>query len=97
MKFSQHIVFHTGDIDGVHKLMDEWHRNEANRAPGYLGARILKFRDHDDKYVAQVDFSSWGEAQLNNDRAETQEWARRFIQLIEGEPKYEDLDVLAEI
>lgn len=97
MAFTQHIVFHTANIDAVHKLMDEWHRNQAGKAPGYLGARILQFREHADKFVAQVDFSSWDEAQLNNDRPETQQWAQRFMELIDGEAKYEDLNVLAVI
>ena len=97
MPFTQHIVFHADDPAPIRALLEEWHRAESGKAPGYLGARLLRFREKPDKFVVQVDFSSWEEAQQNNDRPETQEWAGRMMELIDGEPKYEDLDVIAVI
>lgn len=96
MKFTQHIVVNALSADALTELMEAWQRDHASEAQGYLGARLLQFRDKPGKFVLQVDFDSWEAAQRNNDRPETQRWAARFAEVIDGDPKYENLDVLAE-
>ena len=46
--------------------------------------------------MLQADFDSWESAEANNDRRETEEWSQKLSELIDGEPKYENLDVLAD-
>lgn len=94
MKFSQHIVVYAPDEQALRDLLES---ADSDPPPGFLGARLLRFRDQPGRYVIQVDFDSWESAQESNARPETEEWAERMRGLIDGEPKYEDLDVLMEM
>jgi quinol monooxygenase YgiN len=94
MSFTQHIVFYASDEHAVETLLDEWRLAGPTEGSGFLGGRLLRFRDKPGRYVLQAEFDSWESAEANNDRQETKEWSERFIELIDGEPKYENLDVL---
>lgn len=94
MQFTQHVVINVADEASLMALMQEWNESDADAAPGYLGGRLLRFRDKPGRYVIQADFESWDDAQDNNERPETNEWARRLVEIIDGDPKYENLDVL---
>lgn len=96
MKFTQHVVINVPDEATVAALVREWQNDEAADAPGFLGGRLLAFRDKPGRYVIQADFESWEAAEANNDRPETKQWAARLAEVIEGDPKYENLDVMAE-
>ena len=95
MQFTQHVVFYAQDEDALMALVEDWTAEGAN-TPGFNGGRILKFRDKPGRYVIQADFDSWEAAEANNDRPETQANAERLIGLVDGEVKYENLDVLGE-
>ena len=95
MKFSQHIVVSVTDEAALLNLIDEGTDEEA--PPGLIGMRVLKFRDKPGRYVIQADFDSWESAEQSNDRSDTQAWAERLGALIEGDPKYENLDVIREM
>ena len=90
--FTQHVVINSSDPEGLVELLRDWVRDEAPNAPGYLGGRVLAFRDKPGRYVIQADFATWEDAQKNNDRPQTQEWSQRLMTLIDGEPKYETRD-----
>lgn len=93
MKFSQHIVVDATDEDALLNLV----RDGSGAPPaGVLAMRLLRFRDKPNRYVIQVDFDSWESAERSNSRPETQVWARRLADMIEGQPKYEDLNVVYE-
>lgn len=96
MRFTQHVVVWTDDADALRALFDDWNESDAAAAPGFLGGRLLAFRDKPGRYVVQADFESWELAQQNSDRPETNAWAQKLRTIITEEPKYEDLDVLAE-
>ncbi len=93
MKFSQHIVVDAADEDALLNLVRD---GAGTLPPGAQSLRLLRFRDRPNRYVIQVDFDSWDNAELSNTRPETQAWARRLVDMIDGEPKYEDLDVVYE-
>lgn len=95
MKFTQHVVVWTDDPDALRKLFDDWNATDAADAPGYLGGRLLAFRDKPGRYVLHAEFDSWENAQKNSDRPETQAWAAKLGEIVTSEPKYENLDVLA--
>jgi len=95
MQFSQHIVFTADDESAVRDVLDAWSQEGAGTATGYVGARLMRFRDKPGRYVLQADFESFAAAEANNSRPETQSWSDRFLALVDGEPKYENLDVLA--
>jgi hypothetical protein len=47
--------------------------------------------------MIQADFDSWDSADESNRRPDTQAWAARLLEVIDGDPKFEDLDVLLEL
>ena len=94
MKFTQHVVIWTDQPDALTELFNAWNNDDAAAAPGYLGGRLLAFREKPGRYVIQADFDSWESAQSNSDRPETQAWAAKMSEIITEEPKYENLDVL---
>lgn len=95
MQFTQHVVIHTKDEEALGMLVEAW-KDAGAGVPGYLGGRLLRFRDEPGRYVIQADFDSWESAEANNDRPDTQEWGAKLAEIIDGDPKFEDLDVLAE-
>jgi antibiotic biosynthesis monooxygenase (ABM) superfamily enzyme len=94
VQFTQHVVVEAQDEEALLTLAHEW-KSAGAGVPGYLGGRVLRFRKRPGRYVIQADFDSWESAEANNDRQDTQEWAAKLAATIEGDPKYEDLDVLA--
>lgn len=96
MQFTQHVVFYAPDEEAVTSLVEEWTREGESEGTGFLGGRLLRFRDKPGRYVLQADFDSWESAEANNDRPETKHWSARLMELIDGEPKYENLDVLGD-
>jgi len=96
VKFSQHIVVYASSEEALTDLMTAWQDDDAADAPGFLGGRLLRFRDKPGRYVIQADFETWEAAERNSERPQTQSWAARLAAVIEDEPKYENLDVLTE-
>lgn len=94
MRFTQHIVFYADTDDDVLELVRSAGGAEG---PGFLGGRVLRFRDKPGRYVIQADFESLEAAEANNDRRETQEWASRLGEVARSEIKWENLDVLEEM
>ena len=93
MKFTQHIIVYASDEEALRDLLLE----DGAPPPGLLGLRLHRFRDKPGRYMIQADFDSWDSAATNNERPETQAWAARLLELVDGDPKYEDLDVLLEL
>lgn len=93
MSFTQMMTVRTQDPDRLRELLAGWHQEQHGTAPGYEGARLLADREHPDRWLIEVDFASREEAQRNNDRPETEDWARRLRDAVEGEPDYHDYDL----
>lgn len=94
MPFIQTLTFRSFHEQQVHKLLEEWVAQEADRAPGFERARLLKDRDREDTYAILVEFSSHEEAMRNSERPETARWAERLWHAAEGDVSYRDWDVL---
>lgn len=92
MKFVQTIVVRSSDGAALADLTAAWHATELGHAPGYLGSRLLVDREAPNRYQLIIDFSSAEEAQLNNDRPETQAWAAKLSSIIEGDPDFGNFD-----
>ncbi|HEX5097076.1 MAG TPA: hypothetical protein VFX21_13710 [Acidimicrobiia bacterium] len=98
--FSQTITIRTKNPDEIVKMLAEWDVNQATcDIMGYMGTRMLADREVQDQYVIIADFgvvdpnvSAAEEAARNNDRPETREWARKLLEVIEGEPEYHHFD-----
>jgi hypothetical protein len=100
--FTQTMTVRTDDPDGLVELARQWDVNQAAAdVMGYMGTRILADREEPGVYVIEADFgvvdpevSAFEEAQRNNDRPETQEWAVRLRELADGPPEFRHYDEL---
>ena len=100
--FSQMITVRSDNPARIVELLAEWdHLQATSDIMGYMGTRILEDREIAGQYVIIADFgvvdpdvSAADEAARNDERPETQEWAARFLTMIEGEPEYHHFDEL---
>ena len=98
--FSQTISVRCSDPAPILELLAEWDANQATSdIMGYMGTRVLADRENPGQYVIIADFgvvdpnvSAADEAARNNLRPETQAFAARFSQVIDGEPEYHHFD-----
>ena len=68
---------------------------------GYLGSHVLSDRESPGHYLiiaefaaVDLDVSAAEEAARNNERPETKAWAKKLLEVIEGEPVYHHYDEL---
>jgi hypothetical protein len=100
LNFSQTISFRCTDPEKLVELAAKWDRMQAEGdIMGYMGSHVLRDRDNPDEFVIVAEFgvidpdvSAADEAMRNNDRPETQEWAKKLLDIVEGEPIYRNYD-----
>jgi hypothetical protein len=98
--FTQTFTVRCDDPADLIDLVQRWDINQATfDVMGYIGSRILADRDQPGVYTIEADFgvvdpevSAFEEAQRNNDRPETQEWAARLRAVVHGEPEWRHYD-----
>lgn len=98
--FTQTISVRCDDPGTLVEMLTEWDLNQATSdIMGYMGTRLLADRDHPGQYVFVVDFgvidpdvSAADEAQRNNERPETQAFAARVLEIVDGPPEYRHYD-----
>jgi len=98
--FSQTITVRCADPTPILEMMAEWDLMQATSdITGYMGTRMLADRETSDRYVIIADFgvvdphvSAADEATHNNARPETQAFAARLLEVIDGEPEYHHFD-----
>jgi hypothetical protein len=76
--------------DEADAMLDEWRRDLAPGATGWLGG-TYGFTD-DDQLMAVVRFASREEAMANSARPEQSAWAERFMGLMDGPAEFHDCD-----
>ncbi len=76
--------------DEAHQLLDEWRRDLAPSANGWLGG-TYGFTD-DDQLIAVVRFESREMAMANSDRPEQGEWAAKMAEVMDGPMEFHDCD-----
>ncbi|GGO92844.1 hypothetical protein GCM10011584_30190 [Nocardioides phosphati] len=76
--------------DEVHQLLDEWRRDLAPGADGWLGG-TYGFTD-DGQLIGVVRFDSREAATANSERPEQGEWAQRLTALMDGPLEFHDCD-----
>ena len=98
--FTQTISLRCDDPDTLIEMLTEWDLNQATSdIMGYMGTRLLADRENPGQYVFIVDFgvidpgvSAADEALRNNERPETQAFAARMLELVDGTPEYRHYD-----
>jgi hypothetical protein len=102
MNFTQTISVRSDDPDALVQLLVDWDREQADAdIMGYLGSHVLADRENPGHYliiaefaVVDLDVSAAEEAARNNERPETEAWAKKLLKVIEGEPVYRHYDEL---
>ena len=102
LNFTQMVSFRCDNADAVVALAAGWDDMQAAAdIMGYIGSHVLVDRDNPGEYtlvaefgVVDPDVSAAEEAMRNNDRPETQLWAQKLAEIIEGEPTYRNFDEL---
>jgi len=101
-KFSQTITFRSDHPETLIALAKEWDELQASQEiMGYVGIRVLADRDDPGRYVMIADFgvvdpevTAAQEAYINNERAQTHEFADRFRAASTSEPEFHNYDEL---
>jgi len=93
--FIQTISFTTSRADELQQLADQYDRDNPD-APGFLRSRILRDRDRENAYVIVAEFENYELAMENSNRAETDAFAKKMGELLDGPPQYGNYDVIAE-
>jgi hypothetical protein len=102
LNFSQTILVRCDDPATLVEMLEQWDLKQATSdIMGYMGSRVLADRENAGLYVIIADFgvvdpdvSAADEAHRNNERPETQAWAARLLEVIQGEPEYHHYDEL---
>ncbi len=76
------------------ELGEAWERDEAGRAPGFLGFDFMQDRADPRHFVEVVRFESAEKAQENSKRPETNRFFQQMVALLEGEPRFVDCDLI---
>lgn len=94
--FVQVVRGHVADPDQVHGALDQWSRELAPQAPGWLGS-TAGITD-DGEFVALARFESEDAARRNSDRPEQSRWWADTAKLFRGEVSFRDSsDVMVDI
>jgi hypothetical protein len=102
MRFAQGIKVRCADGEALASLIRDWDAHQAGlEVMGYIGTRLLADRDDPGAYVILAEFAEVDgdltpaeEAELNNRREETEQWARRLRDLVGEEPEWSHYDEL---
>jgi hypothetical protein len=102
VNFTQTIAVRCADPEALVALLEAWDEDQAaTDIMGYMGTHLLADRAQPGEYlivaefgVVDLDVPAADEAARNNERPETQAWAARLRELIEGEPVYGEYDEL---
>ncbi|MDD9206775.1 hypothetical protein PU560_09890 [Georgenia sp. 10Sc9-8] len=96
MAFIQLIEYTTSRPEDVAEVTTEWERATRGKRSA---RRVLSTKHHEgsDRYCDIVFFDSYESAMENSQLPETQEYARKMGELIDGEPTYRDLDVVEDL
>lgn len=96
MGFIQTISFSTSRVDEIRALAKEFQRGQGGAAPGFRGTKILKDRDRDSAYMVIAEFDSYELAMENSARPETDAFAKKMGELVDGAVTYGNYVVIDE-
>jgi hypothetical protein len=100
VNFTQMISIRCNNPERLIELSEAWDREQAKAdIMGYMGSHVLRDRENPGHYVIVAEFgvvdpdvSAAEEAMRNNEREQTQLWARMLSEIIDGDPEYHHYD-----
>ncbi len=93
MTFIQVMDYATSKPDEMERVTEEWERATEGKRTATRIVRT-KYRDDPNRYCDMVFFDSYESAMENSELPETQEYAKKEQDLVDGEITYLDLDVI---
>lgn len=78
----------------IQEMGQRWDREEAARAPGFLGGDWIRDLKDPKHIVAIIRFESAEKAAENSKRPETNKFFQEMLALSEGEPRFVDGDLV---
>jgi hypothetical protein len=102
VNFTQVLTVRSHNPDALVKMLAEWDLDQADSdVMGYIGTHLLADRENEGQYLIVAEFGvvdpavpAIDEAMRNNARPETQAWAAKLLEVIDGEPVYSHYDEL---
>ncbi|MGY1746329.1 DUF1059 domain-containing protein [Blastococcus sp. SYSU D00695] len=91
--FVQLIEFHTGDVDRVRTLAEQWRDRIGREATARWGI-VAADRDRAGTYVEVVSFPDHASAMRNSEHPATTDFAKRMQEVTDGETGFRNLDVV---
>jgi heme-degrading monooxygenase HmoA len=93
MEFIQIIEGHTSHYDEMERLTAELEESADGQ---FTVRRSIRTQDRDDpsRFMVVVFFDSYESAMENSNLPETQEFSEKMMSLVDGPPKFHNLDVI---
>lgn len=93
--FVQIIEYRTSRPDEVAALSEQFRKTREAEGDGGAPVRVMECADRDNagRYFTIVEFESYEAAMENNDRADTNEFAAKMMELSDGQPTFHNLDL----
>lgn len=83
-----------GKLDDLLKLMEEWDRDRRSKVEGAIGSYLYKLDRDPSQVVLAVVFRDRQTYFKNADDPEQDQWYRRLVELLEGEPVWDDGEIV---
>ena len=96
MAFVQTISFTSSRIEEIGAMARDFEAGEAGQAPGYRSSRVLKDRDRENAYMIVAEFDSYELAMENSARPETDAFAKKMAELVDGPVTYGNYDEVSD-
>ena len=93
MGFVQIIEFRTSKPDEMRKVGDEWEQQAGDESTSRR-RMLTQDRDNPGRYLNIVFFDSYESAMENSNLPETNEFAQKMMELVDGPPTFHNLDVV---
>jgi quinol monooxygenase YgiN len=93
MSFIQTISYITTKPEELQALSEQFDRDNPD-APGFVGIKILKDRDKENTYLVIAEFENYEVAMENSARPETDAFAKKMSELVDGPPTFGNYDVI---
>ncbi len=94
MTFIQTISFTASRIDEIRAAEQEF--EGTGPAPGLRASKILKDRDRENAYMVIAEFDDYEVAMENSARPETDAFAKKMSEMVDGPVEFRNYDVIAE-
>jgi quinol monooxygenase YgiN len=92
--FVQIMQWKTSKIDEVTKLSEEYRAGRKGTGSGPTRVQVLSDRDNPNTYYTVAEFESVEVAEENSARADTNEFAKKLVELCDGPPTFHNTEVI---